>query len=590
MLFVLHLPALVPGIDYRAYADASSGGSVLGWLAPRLTKTTDSGSLVVLCHSNRDRELSERLMAGSGVWVFRSPLTSKLEALTDLVSVIGADSVACFRTEIAFAPSDILPRATSFHAATANDFTAVDGLPSWTCPEIFSLDILAKLLSLGGPPSDPGVALRRIATMRPDQVKAAPFRVSEYYPDPFECSDPVCLVTATDAKRAWITLAGLPDSYSFDALRRWSETRVDAPLPELETPKSSAEPELQVLFVSAAGGYSGAEESMSLMVSGLSSEPFGRYALIGADGLLAEKIRQSGSAVVTPNWDFLDDNADAARLARHVLDWSRPDVIHTNTAIGPGLAREAQRRGIPIIAHIRVAKFERLGSLLDEATVLIAISDFVRKRLLHSGVTEEKLRVVYNGIDCESFRPDVFAKAAMRARFHLPQNAFVVLMVARMDPSKRHDLLLEAARQIRADIPGLHVVFVGDLQLTESGVTVLPFQHDIRQIECASDLIVLPSDHEPLGRCVLEAMALEIPTVVSDNGGSAELVEHEVTGLHFQAGDPASLGASILRVAHDLSQARRLAGAGRQRAIERFSMDEHTRRIAQLYRELKIRR
>jgi glycosyltransferase involved in cell wall biosynthesis len=69
---------------------------------------------------------------------------------------------------------------------------------------------------------------------------------------------------------------------------------------------------------------------------------------------------------------------------------------------------------------------------------------------------------------------------------------------------------------------------------------------------------------------VIEAMALGIPVVATDVGGTREIVEHGRTGLLVPAGDAAALAEAVLQLLNDPESARRMAQAGRARVEQEF--------------------
>jgi glycosyltransferase involved in cell wall biosynthesis len=122
------------------------------------------------------------------------------------------------------------------------------------------------------------------------------------------------------------------------------------------------------------------------------------------------------------------------------------------------------------------------------------------------------------------------------------------------------------------------------LQLAER-VTWLPFQDDIRRIHCACDVLVLPSDGEALGTCVLEAMALGKPVVVSDAGGTHELLQHETSGLVVPGGNAHALAVALQSLAERPAMRSNLGDRARHSVIERFTLRSHAERVARVIRQ-----
>src|SRR5690606_31622994 len=135
----------------------------------------------------------------------------------------------------------------------------------------------------------------------------------------------------------------------------------------------------------------------------------------------------------------------------------------------------------------------------------------------------------------------------------VPRGAFVVSCVANARPRKGIPVLIRASEHLPAGLP-IHFVLVGT-GMTAPAITrlirrtpyrdrfhVLGFRDDAPEILAASDLSVLPSlRREGLPRSVIESMAYCTPPIVSDAGGSPELVEHERSGLVVPAGDDDAL-------------------------------------------------
>ncbi|MHB8753365.1 MAG: glycosyltransferase [Candidatus Acidiferrales bacterium] len=150
-------------------------------------------------------------------------------------------------------------------------------------------------------------------------------------------------------------------------------------------------------------------------------------------------------------------------------------------------------------------------------------------------------------------------RAAVRRNWHIPGDAAVVLFCAKLQPWKRpQDLLLAFAS---ANVPGSYLVYAGDglmrnaleTEANRLGISdrtrFLGFvnQSALPQVYCGSDLLVLPSEYEPFGVVVNEAMLCGRGVIVSDRVGARfDLVQQNETGFVFPAGDVDEL-AGILK-------------------------------------------
>ena len=152
-------------------------------------------------------------------------------------------------------------------------------------------------------------------------------------------------------------------------------------------------------------------------------------------------------------------------------------------------------------------------------------------------------------------------RAAVRARWGVPQDAVVVLFCAKLQPWKRpHDLVRAFAKAAGANG---YLVFVGDGPLRldlESESASLGISERVRfvgfvnqsglpEVYTASDVLVLPSGYEAFGVVVNEAMLCGCPVIVSDSVGAGfDLVREGETGFVFPTGDVEAL-STLLREA-----------------------------------------
>ena len=104
------------------------------------------------------------------------------------------------------------------------------------------------------------------------------------------------------------------------------------------------------------------------------------------------------------------------------------------------------------------------------------------------------------------------------------------------------------------------------------------------------DLTVVPSIQESLGLVAIESLAAGTPVIAANTGGLPEIVRHEETGLLFPPEDSNALGDAIIRCLQDEPLRKRLAEAGRQHVLNRFSPPALVAQIEATYRQVCNRR
>ena len=204
--------------------------------------------------------------------------------------------------------------------------------------------------------------------------------------------------------------------------------------------------------------------------------------------------------------------------------------------------------------------------------------------------------MLYNGVDTTRFAPRA-DRPELRRALGLPEAATIAVTVASFTPIKDHASLLSAAAPLlRAPDSDLHLVFVGDGGLRpalERQIGALGIRHRVvlaGQQDCvpqwlqAADLFVLPSRSEGMSNAIQEAMASALPVIARRAGGNPELVEHGLTGLLYDADDPAGAGPALWQLLRDRPLRERLGAAARARAETRFSLAAMLDAYAQLYR------
>jgi len=218
---------------------------------------------------------------------------------------------------------------------------------------------------------------------------------------------------------------------------------------------------------------------------------------------------------------------------------------------------------------------------------------FLGLRLLGWRLPPEKVVTIHKGHDLAWYRdPPVDLTAN-----GIPAEAFTVCCVANWRPRKGVEVLIQAFALLPADA-GIHLVLAGDMQSAKleklvadhpyrERIHVLGMRQDAPALVAACDVAVLPAlKREGLPKTVIEAMAYGVPAIVTNVGGSPELVTDGVNGLVVPPGDAEALAAAMLRLRQEPKLAEELGKRGRERIAREFSNRTTIERTAALYRNL----
>ena len=189
------------------------------------------------------------------------------------------------------------------------------------------------------------------------------------------------------------------------------------------------------------------------------------------------------------------------------------------------------------------------------------------------GVPEESVSVAGGGAAFE----------ALPERRGGPAGEPVVLFVGNEWARKGGDVLLNAFRRVRASRPDALLCIVGtDAPAAEPGVEVLgrvSGRDRMAELYAQAAVFCMPSRFEPYGLAVTEAMAYELPCVVTSVGGLPEIVLDGETGLIVPPEDPVALAGCLLRLLDDRDHAAWLGRNGRARVERHQNWDAVVQRM-----------
>lgn len=212
----------------------------------------------------------------------------------------------------------------------------------------------------------------------------------------------------------------------------------------------------------------------------------------------------------------------------------------------------------------------------------IAVSEDVKRAILDTipGIPPDKITVIFNSVDLTRY-PARIDKTAVRTSLNLTPDDRVMAVVATFKRQKGHRYLIDAAAQIVADHPRLHILFIGDGELRadleahtrahrlERHIHFLGTRSDVADLLAASDYFVLPSLWEGLSMALVEAMASGLPVIATAVSGTTQVIVDSKTGLLVPPGDADRLADALTQFLTDPASARVMGRFGRQR-VERF--------------------
>jgi glycosyltransferase involved in cell wall biosynthesis len=240
--------------------------------------------------------------------------------------------------------------------------------------------------------------------------------------------------------------------------------------------------------------------------------------------------------------------------------------------------------------------------LMDRSDALIAVSKYTTEELTELyGIKEEKIHVIYNGVDILKFKPRP-NRAELRREFELEGKKKIVLFVGRLYHRKGLEILLHSIPSVLRDVKEVKIAISGTgfknkeeslrklarkLEI-EDYVSFLGYVPDekLPDLYAASDIFVLPAIYENFPFAILEAQATGLPVITTKVGGIPEFLVDNENGFLIDPGDSDQLSQKILTLLQDPKLSREMGERGRRLIEEKFSWGLITSQVIDLYHKL----
>jgi glycosyltransferase involved in cell wall biosynthesis len=240
--------------------------------------------------------------------------------------------------------------------------------------------------------------------------------------------------------------------------------------------------------------------------------------------------------------------------------------------------------------------------LMKRSDALIAVSRYTVGELTELyGIEEEKIHVIYNGVDVNKFkpRPD---RAELRREFGLEEEKKIVLFVGRLYHRKGLEILLRSIPPVIQEFSDVKFAISGtgfkkkeqslrnlakQLEI-EDYVTFLGYVPDekLPSLYSASDIFVLPAIYENFPFAILEAQATALPVISTKVGGIPEFLVDNENGFLIDPGDEKQLTQRVLTLLQDPKLAEEMGRRGRKLIEEKFAWRLITGQVIDLYHKL----
>jgi colanic acid/amylovoran biosynthesis glycosyltransferase len=229
------------------------------------------------------------------------------------------------------------------------------------------------------------------------------------------------------------------------------------------------------------------------------------------------------------------------------------------------------------------------AKLKTRGTIFIAVSKFVRRKLLEQDFPAERVLVAYTGVDTKKFRPASSEDRPM------------ILFVGRLVEFKGPEFLIKAACEVQKQLPAVEIVVIGEgtlranlEKLAKQSLRRCQFlgvrnSEEVRNWMNRASLLCMPSvttrsgEAEGFGMVCAEAQAVGKPVVAFDSGGISEIISHGSTGFLAAERDWQSLAGYLVALLQSPELRERFGRAGREAMLRQFDLEDCTRQLERVY-------
>jgi len=358
----------------------------------------------------------------------------------------------------------------------------------------------------------------------------------------------------------------------------------------------------------------GGEISLYELVRYLDKQQYEPIVIVPGDGPIADQVTADGIKVYKTHFPpikqvgrggSLSELLKLTKLVRKI----DADIIHVNGSRVCFYAGIAGRiLNVPIIWHVRetVQDFFLYDGFLGRlAKGIVCVSKGVQvKRFGRFGKwIQDKIFVVYNGIDTNKFTKRETEREKIRTELDLAENEILFGVVGNIIPLKGQDFFLQGvarAKKYKPDLP-VKTLIIGRVLDANYNEKLLQFvirkgledivifqnySEKLTEIYSALDVFVLLSQREGFSRSLLEAMSSDLPILATRIGEIEEAVVDGENGFLVDYSDVDKLAYAIIELSENKNMRREMGQYNRRRATADFDLKSHVESTQKIYDEI----
>lgn len=366
---------------------------------------------------------------------------------------------------------------------------------------------------------------------------------------------------------------------------------------------------LRVLYVAQAAG--GVDRYIRMLLKYLDKDRFENILVCSQDfhkedycGLV-DFFEQ-----VEMNRAISGNDLKAIWKVRKLIKRYSPDIVYAHSSKAGAIARVAD---IGIKNHCLYnphgwafnmrcsAKKKAMYTAIEKVAApfcdkIICISDAEKQSALGKKICrEDKLQVIYNGVDIEAYENGVHG-AVQREDLNIPEDAFVVGMVGRLSPQKAPDVFIKMAKLVKDEVPNANFIIIGNGELEAeirkyaedngflNSLHITGWVDNPMSYVELFDVACLLSRWEGFGLALPEYMMAKKPIVASGIDAIPNIIQDGENGLLVEVDDANGASEAVLRIYREDGLRKKLVTQGVKDVYEKFNV----RRVADEHKKLFV--
>lgn len=299
------------------------------------------------------------------------------------------------------------------------------------------------------------------------------------------------------------------------------------------------------------------------------------------------------------------------RQIMHIIKTYEIDIVHTHdfrSDLFGLICAKLCRKPIIATVHGWIAndKKGKVYTWVDKQLLrfmnhIISVSKRTAGLARKSGIADKKITVINNALKLENYSKNK-KHGNIRKELGFSEEDILAANIGRLSPEKGQLEFLQAGKALLKENENIKLLLIGvgpdqarlekyvSENKMEQAVIFMGFRNDMVDIYNDIDLVIQSSYTEGMPNVILESLLMAVPVIATDVGGTAEIVEHEKTGVLLKAGDTSALIDKIRDYLTDSEKYSKMAEAGENVIKTHFSHEGRIRQLAEQYNQLMVAR